>query len=138
VSEKDVIYSKISIIKNCVSAIDRVKREEKDSFFRQGLYELNLQRAIQACIDLGHTVIAKEGFSLPNSYRQVFEILASEGVISRDLAKIMGAMVGFRNISVHDYGEIKAEIVDAIVAKHLPDLERFYETVYKRVNESWK
>ncbi len=51
-SEIDVIYSKINIVKNCLIAIDRIKKEEKDKVFQQNLYELNLQRAIQACLDL--------------------------------------------------------------------------------------
>lgn len=49
-TQLDVIYSKINIVKNCLKAIDRVKAEEKDLIFQQNLYELNLQRAIQACI----------------------------------------------------------------------------------------
>jgi uncharacterized protein YutE (UPF0331/DUF86 family) len=136
-SKKDVVYSKINIVKNCLKAIERITKEEKDPFFTQGLSELNLQRAIQACIDLGNIVIAEEGFSLPNSYRQTFEILFNEGVIDEESKKIMNAMVGFRNISIHDYGEIKKEIVDSILANHLKDFENFYEVIYKRVTTQW-
>lgn len=131
-SEKDVVFSKINIIKNCLMAIEKVRQLEKDPDFQLGLYELNLQRAIQACIDLANTVIAKEGLGLPNTYRQSFEILAKHGVIDSQLLKTLTGMVGFRNISVHDYDQVKPEIVLSIVDKHLKDFEKFYSIVYSR------
>lgn len=124
-SEKDVVFSKINVIKNCLMAIEKVQAQEKEPSFRQGLFELNLQRAIQACIDLANVVLAKEGLGLPNSYRQSFELLEKFAVIKPDLAATMIKMVGFRNISVHDYGEIKPEIVNSIVTKHLGDFEEY-------------
>ncbi|MGZ3775388.1 MAG: type VII toxin-antitoxin system HepT family RNase toxin [Pseudobdellovibrionaceae bacterium] len=133
--EADVIFSKINVIKNCMYAIEKVKNQEKDPFFQQGLYELNLQRAIQACIDMANVILAKEGLGLPNSYRQSFEILSKYNIIPQDLTKKMIAMVGFRNISVHDYDEIKPEIVFSIVANHLQDFEKFYTIIYNYVQK---
>ncbi len=136
-TEKDVIYSKINIIKNCLMAIEKAKTQEADPDFRQGLYELNLQRAIQACIDIANAAIAKEGIGLPNTYRQAFEILSKHQVISQTLADKMVAMVGFRNVSVHDYEIVKPEIVEAIVKKHLKDFEEYYTVIFKRVQKKW-
>ena len=135
-SEKDVVFSKINIIKNCLIAIEEVEKIEKDQDFKQGLFELNLQRAIQACIDMANVVIAKEGLGLPNSYRQSFELLQKFGVISNSLGAIMIKMVGFRNISVHDYEEVKPEIVKSIVKNHLKDFEEFYGIIFERV-KTW-
>lgn len=134
--EKDVIYSKINIIKNCLNAIELVKTQEKNVVFQQNLYELNLQRAIQACINMAHVVLAKEGLGLPNSYRQSFELLEKNQVISNELKKKMISMVGFRNISVHDYREIKPEIVLGIVINHLQDFESYYTLIYNYV-QNW-
>lgn len=50
-SEFDVVLSKINIIKNCMMAIEKATLKEKDEDFQLSIYELNLQRAIQACID---------------------------------------------------------------------------------------
>jgi uncharacterized protein YutE (UPF0331/DUF86 family) len=47
-------------------------------------------------------------------------------------------MVGFRNISVHDYGVIKNEVVVAIVDKHLVDFEKIYQAIYGRVTQIWR
>jgi len=137
-SEKDVIFSKINIIKNCITAIEKVKASSLEEAFRVGLFELNLQRAIQASVDLANVVIAKEGLGLPNSYRQSFEILATHAMIDGTLLKVLSSMVGFRNISVHDYGTIKPEIVKSIVDNHLLDFEKFYSLIYQHVMTTWK
>lgn len=137
-SEVDVVLSKINIIKNCLMAIEKVSLNEHDPDFQQGLYELNLQRAIQACIDIANTILAKEGLGLPNTYRQSFELLTKHGVLSDALGKKMISMVGFRNISVHDYQTIKPAIVTSLVQNHLKDFEDFYSCVYDRVMKTWK
>ena len=119
-------------------AIEKAKVKEKDEAFLLNIFELNLQRAVQACIDMANVVIAKEGLGLPNQYRQSFELLAKNSIIGDDLLKIMVSMVGFRNISVHDYSEVKPEVVKAIVDKHLVDFEKFYSTIFNYTNSSWK
>lgn len=131
-SELDVVLSKINIIKNCLMAIEKATALEKEPEFLLSLYELNLQRAVQASIDLANVVIAKEGLGLPNTYRQSFEILLKHQVLPQGLANKMISMVGFRNISVHDYGKIKPEIVHSIVKSNLTDFEVFYEIIFNR------
>ena len=131
-SEIDVVLSKINIIKNCLFAIEKATAKEADEHFRQHIYELNLQRAIQASIDLAHIVIAKEGLGLPNTYKAAFDILFNHSVISAEICKMMSSMVGFRNISVHDYSEVNPEIVKTIVQNNLIDFEKFYEIIFER------
>lgn len=133
----DVVLSKINIIKNCIMAIERASTQEKDEFFKESIYELNLQRAIQACIDLANVILAKEGLGLPQTYRGSFELLKKHGIIDDDLARTMYSMVGFRNISVHDYEEIKPAIVQKIVSDHLSDFEAFYTLALEQAKK-WK
>jgi uncharacterized protein YutE (UPF0331/DUF86 family) len=133
-SEIDVVLAKINVIKNCLMAIEKATLIEKDPDFLLSLYELNLQRAIQACIDLANVIISKEGLGLPNTYKQSFEILNKHAVITKESCQKLCSMVGFRNISVHDYEEIKPAIVQAIVKKHLNDFTDFYSVILDRAN----
>jgi uncharacterized protein YutE (UPF0331/DUF86 family) len=133
----DVVYAKIANIKNCLMAIEKAKHQEKDEEFRFALYELNLQRAVQSCIDLANWVISQEGIGLPQNYRTSFEILKKHGIIQPSTADIMVKMVGFRNISVHDYEQVSPEIVQSIVSRHLPDFEQFYSQILSRA-QTWK
>jgi uncharacterized protein YutE (UPF0331/DUF86 family) len=136
-SEIDVVLSKINVIKNCLMAIEKATLAEKDPDFQLSIYELNLQRAIQACIDLANVTIAKEGLGLPNTYKQSFEILYKHSVITKESCQKLVSMVGFRNISVHDYETIKPAIVHSIVKSHLNDFEEFYAVILQRARQ-WK
>lgn len=134
--DRDVILAKIHNIKNCLFALEKVKRSETDPMFRQGLYELNLQRAVQSCVDMAHLIISQEGLGLPNSYRHAFEILSNHNIISPSLKSKMISMVGFRNISVHDYETIKPEIVESIINNNLPDFEEYYTVIYNYIQSN--
>lgn len=81
-------------------------------------------------------IIAKGGLGLPNSYRQTFEILQKHQIIDEAVCDKMASMVGFRNISVHDYGEIKPEIVHSIVKSQMIDFETFYQIALNHA-KSW-
>ncbi len=131
-SELDVVLSKINIIKNCIMSIEKASVKETDEDFLLSIFELNLQRAVQASIDLANVILAKEGLGLPNTYKQSFEILVKHSVISSEMSSKMKSMVGFRNISVHDYSAVKPEIVHSIVKNNLKDFENFYVLVLER------
>lgn len=74
--ENDVVLAKIAIIKKCVATIETIQGLDIQPWMVEDLSILNLQRAIQASIDLAHVVIAKHGFGLPSDYGQSFDILA--------------------------------------------------------------
>ena len=128
--EIDVVLAKISIIKKCVATIQEIQNVDLSLWMQEDLSVLNLQRAVQASIDLAHVVIAKYGFGLPSDYGQSFSLLAQNHVITLETASILKKMVGFRNISVHEYQEIKGEIVQSIIEHHLGDFEKYYRQVH--------
>lgn len=87
--------------------------------------ERKLQLAAQVSIDLGNHLIAHFGFETPQDYKDVFEILAKEGVISKELSSNMKKMAGFRNILVHDYLSIDVGKIADVLHFRLGDLEDF-------------
>ena len=91
-SEIDVVLSKINIIKNCLMAVEKATIQLSDIEFKLSVYELNLQRAIQASIDLANLIISKEGLGLPTTYRQSFEILLKHSVIDKELSQKLCAI----------------------------------------------
>lgn len=46
----------------------------------------------------------------------------------------MKAMVGFRNIAVHDYQEINLRILEKILESHLEDFRSFIKSVLENWN----
>jgi uncharacterized protein YutE (UPF0331/DUF86 family) len=92
---------------------------------------LNLQRAVQAVIDLAAHIVASEGFGLPETIRDNFRLLKENGILSTELVQKMERMTAFRNIVIHDYQSVKVEILKSILVKNLPDLEQFYLVIVR-------
>ena len=98
----------------------------------QNVFVLNLQRAVQAAIDMAHIVISQKGLKLPATYKDSFKILRDNKLIDEHLCEKMISMTGFRNIAVHDYQQIDKNILKTILQEHLIDLETFYSLIYEK------
>ena len=85
----------------------------------------NIQRACEAAIDLAMHFVAQRNLGIPQTSREAFTLLQTAGILSEDTSKQMRAMVGFRNIAVHNYQDLEIEVLQAIIQQHLGDFERF-------------
>lgn len=94
--------------------------------------ERTLHLAAECCIDVGSHIIADEDLREPRDNRDVFAVLGESGVISAELATNLERMAGFRNVIVHDYARIEAEIVYQVLRRNLGDLEAFLTAVASR------
>jgi len=56
-------------------------------------------------------------------------LLEKAKIVKKDLSRKMQAMVGFRNIAIHDYQSLDVDVLKSILKKHLRDLEEFYTTI---------
>lgn len=126
----DVALNKKESVERCIRQIRKYyalpseKPFELD-FIKQDAIAANLQRAAEQIIDLANHVIRKGKLGLPKDSRDSFEILAVAGVIRPELATKLKAMVGFRNILVHDYREIDLKIMRDVIENRLDDLIHF-------------
>lgn len=133
--DRDVVYGKVTNIQNCLRRIRDVtglNPDRLDDIDVQDVFVLNLQRAVQSALDLAAHVIATEGLGQPASLRESFVLLHKTGIIDEPLAKSLAAMVGFRNIAVHEYQSLDPAMLKSILQYHLSDLEHFYSAVLKR------
>jgi uncharacterized protein YutE (UPF0331/DUF86 family) len=139
--DKDIVLAKIAAIQKClrrikdVTGLDPDRLDEPDA---QDIFVLNLQRAAQSAIDLATHIIASEGLGIPDTIRGNFVLLEHAKVITKTLSRKMQSMVGFRNIAIHDYQAIDVDVLKAILAKHLKDLEQFYTTILTHFNMAKK
>ncbi len=128
----DVILNKISIIERCINRVLDVYDDNPDNledYTKQDSIILNIQRACEASIDLAMHIVAEKKLGLPQASREAFDMLQQEGIIDLKLAKHLKAMVGFRNIAVHDYQTINLDILEQIIAKHLDDFRTFTKAI---------
>ena len=98
----------------------------------QDILLFNLTQAIQNCIDIAVHILSDEGWGLPGTQSEIFDILADKGLISKDLAGRLISMVGFRNRVVHEYEKLDLEIVYKVWQERLRDVEEFAFAVVER------
>lgn len=131
----DVLINKAATIERCVARA----REEFDhdpttfesNFSRQDAAVMNIQRACEAALDMGNHIIRRERLGLPQSARDVFEILAQAKWIDQALADSLKRMVGFRNIAIHDYQKLLMPITVKVITEHLVEFLQYSEQMLK-------
>jgi len=125
----DVIQQKILIIKNCLRQIQLTTNsdpEKLDTQLIQDAFVLNVQRSVQAAIDISSALISHLHLGIPVSYKNGFELLHKHKIIGDHLNKSMQSRCGFRNIAIHEYRKLDKNILKSILTKDLKDLEDFY------------
>jgi uncharacterized protein YutE (UPF0331/DUF86 family) len=130
--DRDVVLAKVAAIQRCLKRIKETTRLDPnslDDIDKQDIFILNLQRAVQAAIDLATHIVASEGLGLSDTIKDNFKFLKNAGIINEELTRGMESMVGFRNIAIHDYQAIDRDILKSILVKNLKDMEDFYTTV---------
>ncbi len=133
----DVILNKYSIIQRCLTRIEEEyvghEGELTTNFTRQDAIILNIQRALQAALDLANRVIRLKQLGIPQESRASFSLLSDHGYVSVALAESMMKMVGFRNIAVHEYQKLNMAILKAVIEKHGQETRLFAEQVMKNL-----
>ncbi len=131
----DILLAKTGNIQRCLRRIREttgLDPESLDDIDKQDIFVLNLQRAIESAIDMAAHLSASEGLGLASSIKDNFRFLKEAGIIDENLMKRMQAMVGFRNIAVHDYQTLNLDIIRSILTGNLIELEEFYIAVLKK------
>lgn len=132
--KSDVILNKTAIIERCIKRINEEyagNPENLCNLTKQDSIVLNIQRAAEACIDLAMHIVAEKALGIPQNSKDAFELLEVNGYISTDLCSRLKAMVGFRNIAVHDYQVINLGIVQKVIELHLNDMNEFAALLLK-------
>lgn len=130
----DVIYNKFSIIERCLIRVKEVYDNTPDNlkdYTKQDSIILNIQRAVEACIDISMHIVSKKKLGIPQNSRDAFEVLNLAGIISDDLLKKIKGMIGFRNIAVHNYQKLNLEVLQKVIENHLNDFEEFLYEINK-------
>ena len=136
----DVLLNKAATIERCVArAREEYAREPASfdrDFTRQDAAVLNIQRACEAALDIGQHLIRREHLGVPQSARDVFELLTQAKWIEQRLAESLKRMVAFRNIAVHDYQSLLLPITINIITERLGDFLLFSGAVLQYDSKS--
>ena len=99
--KKDVVASRLQRLQEYLGTLRVVQKIELQKFkkdpFVHGTAERYLHLTIECLLDIGNHVIADRGYRKPETYSEILEILAEEGVVSLELSSRMAGMAAFRN-----------------------------------------
>lgn len=119
---------------------ERYQRIPEEQFLQdrdtQNMVHHAMLLSIQSAIDIATDVIAEERLRKPFTYRETFEILAGEGIISESVAKDLANLAGFRNVLVHIYWNLDLKMVYAILQHDLAVLKAFSVIMREHATES--
>lgn len=125
----DVLLNKTEIIERCLKRITEEYQDHESeletNFTRQDSIILNLQRACEASIDAAMHLVRINRLGVPQQSRDAFILLHNQGYLNAALSNRMQAMVGFRNIAVHNYQKLNLAVLRSILEKHLTDFRDF-------------
>jgi uncharacterized protein YutE (UPF0331/DUF86 family) len=130
----DVVLGKAQVIGRCLARVAEEYAsdpENLEDIRRQDSVVLNVQRACEAAIDLAMHVVSDRRWGLPANSRDAFDLMAAHGVVDRALATDLKAMVGFRNLCVHNYQDIDVTLLRDVLDVHLSDLRTFAQAVFQ-------
>ncbi len=124
---------KLESLRNCINRIIQKRpstiEELQDNLDLQDILSVNLERAVQLCVDIGTHIIAQTDHPAPSSFGETFEVLEKMGILDAHTTTRMKKAVGFRNVAVHTYQQINWEIVFHICHKDVDDFTRFAKQI---------
>ena len=138
--DKDVVLNKLENLRRCLQRVQDKTPASVDllveNYDLQDIIVLNLERAIQACVDIGLHIISDLEVPVPETMAQTFDSLRKAECLDAAIAERMAKSVGFRNTALHAYQEIDWNIVYCIITEHLDDFRDYARQILKLTDAS--
>lgn len=134
--DKAVLAKKLATVRDAVARIGAILPSTAEEFHAdrtaREVVTLNLFIALQDSIALATHWLADAGWDVPQSYGEVFTVLAEHEVLDAELASRLRAAAGLRNLIAHQYGALDFDRLFAFASSKLDDLQRFCEELARR------
>jgi uncharacterized protein YutE (UPF0331/DUF86 family) len=123
---REIVERKLSFLRQFLIDLDAYARLDTEGRGREHYaIERLLQLLCESAADIGLQFLKARGYGLASSYREVFEALAQQGVLPRDLTQKLIDACAMRNLLTHLYDTIDPTRVAAAIEPAL-DLYRRY------------
>jgi len=136
VTDPVVLAQKLAWLREHLERAKRRRAEHFDALAsdvdRQDALALSVIVIVQEAIDIAFHIVTDEGWGLPSSYAESFELLANHGVIEQSLAAALGAAARLRNRIAHGCASLDAERLWIELPQGLAAFEQ-----YSTVLASW-
>lgn len=137
--DPEVFDVRLARLEELLRRLRKLAEVDRESFLSdpalQAQAERWMQLAGEICLDLAHHLIASRGWQTPATYREAFQTLRTEGVLSSELATRMQGWAGLRNLLVHLYLEIDHVKLFQILTEELGEIEEYAAVLMRLVAE---
>ena len=127
--DRDVFDRRLAKLEALLRDLRALARVERERFLvdrgLQAQAERWLQLAAECALDLAHHLIASRAWPVPSTYREAFQILEREGVLTGDLSLHMQRWAGLRNLLTHVYLEVDHRRLYEVLTGELASLEHY-------------
>ena len=131
----DVAVNKAAIIERSIKRI--LEEHASDpllvNYSHIDALTLNIERACQAAIDLAFHLCTQQKLGMPQTSADAFRLLERSALIRKETARTMTAMVGFRNIAIHEYQILDMDVLRAIADGGWRSLVEYLEELGLRI-----
>lgn len=127
------VRQKAADIRSAIDSLQSLAQRPEAAFITDDLVvsaaKYKLIVATEAALDLCNHICAKRLRQAPDSYAHCMQLLARGGIISEETARKVIPMARFRNLLVHQYGQIDDRQLLQIIRINLGDLEQYLNEV---------
>ncbi len=111
--KEEVVREKLIKIRKMVDRIgnmDFTEEEFDEDVDVQDLLVFRLEQAVEQAIDIATHLVSAKGLPRPGTLKELFGALGKAKMLPEEITKAMTKAVGFRNIAVHEYDDVKFDI----------------------------
>lgn len=136
--DQDSVNEKLKKLRTITAKLGQLKNEPYEKFLAD--YKIsdtalhNLVLGVEVVVDIGNHLLAEVYQMSADSYADVITKLAEAGVVPRAFADENADMARFRNLIIHEYGQIDLEKVYNYLQK-APDIFREFARYYQALLE---
>lgn len=136
---EEIIRTKLQEMEESANIVKKNLPKKLEDFLELGLVKDGIYKkiefAIENVIDICNIINSDLKLGIPREEVEVIENLEKKGIISRELARKIKNMRGFRNFLVHRYGAIDDRIAFKDIKKGLKDFGIFKKEIERFISK---
>ena len=135
--DKERIMSKVAELDSFLGELKQVSPATFDQYQaveKKRSCERLLQLCIECIIDVCKMLVSGLKLGLPSDENDLFNKLHAKRIISKEMAKTLREMRGFRNILIHEYAAVDDELVYSYVKTNIKDFEKFKTQIFAAIS----
>lgn len=136
--DKERLYIKIDELKDYMDEIRQVKPVNLESYKKiekKRSCERILQLCVECTLDICKIIVSGLRLGVPSEENDLFDKLNRQNIIDNQMLDKLKNIRGFRNILVHEYGDVDDEVVFEIIQKDLNDFCEFISQITAYINK---